>query len=101
MQPRREEGKKGMVHGLEKEKMLHWGALHAREWPKLARGERFQKCAFIVGEVDGHSCKQGLVGELKMMPKGGPRHGYEGAASLAQEGECVCVCVCVCEELPL
>ena len=71
------------------------------KWPKRARREGFQKCTFFVGKVGGHSCNLGMVGELKWWPKSGPKQGYEGPTSLAQEGECVCVCVCVCEELPL
>ena len=63
------------------------------KWPKLARGERFQKCAFFVGDLGGFSCKLGVVGDFKWWPKGGPRQGYGGPRSLAQEGECVCVCV--------
>ena len=52
-------------------------------------------------ERDGHSCKNGLVGELKMVPKGGLIHEEGSPTSLPKEDECVCVCVCGCEVLPL
>ena len=68
-------------------------APYALERAKLARMERYQKCAFFEGGVGGHGCKLGVVGEFKWWPKGGPWLEDEALWCLAQEGEGVCVCV--------
>ena len=55
---------------------------------KQARGKEMQKCAFFcVEEMAGHSCKLGVVGELKWWHNGGPRCEELVPTSLTQEGE--------------